>query len=130
MKFLVVDDDHISQFLLAKSVQKAGHEAVCVGDGQKALEALKNAPFDVVLMDIELPVMDGVQATMAIRNGKVGQDKRNIPIIAVTAYAMPGDREKFIAAGMNHYLSKPVDEFEFAKALAIARQLVAICRPS
>ena len=127
---MVVDDDPISQFLLGKSVENAGHEAVCVGDGQEALETLQNASFDVVLMDIRLPIMDGVQTTIAIRGGKAGPDKTNIPIIAVTAYAMPGDREKFIAAGMNHYISKPVGELDFAKALAIARQLVAICRPA
>lgn len=130
MKFLVVDDDLTSQIVFKKILERAGHEAVCAGDGLEALAMLREGMFDAVLMDIKMPMMDGLQATHAIRAGKAGQDKTNIPIIALTAYAMPGDREKFIAAGMNHYLAKPVGELEFSMAIIRAKQLVALFHPA
>jgi len=116
-KILLVEDDPTSQFVLRKMLEKDGHKCTLVGDGQQALDALRVEAFDTVLMDIQLPVMNGVEATRAIRNGEAGQDKANIPIIALTAYAMNGDREKFLAAGMDDYLSKPVRMEDLMKAL-------------
>jgi CheY-like chemotaxis protein len=78
-----------------------------VTDGEKVLDALASSPYDVVLMDVQMPAMDGIEATRAIR----ASDKayRDIPIIALTAYAMTGDRERFLSAGMDDYVTKPVD---------------------
>jgi Response regulator containing a CheY-like receiver domain and an HTH DNA-binding domain len=77
-------------------------------DGREALTALREESFDLALMDVQMPVMDGLQATQAIRGGEAGEEAQHLPIIALTAYAMSGDREKFLAAGMNGYVPKPI----------------------
>ncbi len=109
LRVLVVEDDKVSQLSLVKILQEFAFEATAVENGLQALDILRIRPFDIVLMDIQLPLMDGVEATRAIRRGEVGEDKKHIPIIALTAYAMAGDRESFLAAGMNDYIAKPVD---------------------
>ena len=91
----------------SRLLAKLGFEAVCVENGEAAIEALRNDTFDLVLMDVQMPVMDGVEATRAIRAST--RLDAGIPIIALTAYAMEGDRENFIAAGMNGYVAKPVE---------------------
>jgi len=81
-------------------------------DGLEALEAVKNAvdePYDVVLMDCQMPNMDGYDATRAIKSGECGEYGKSLPIIAMTANAMDGDKEKCFASGMDDYLSKPID---------------------
>lgn len=108
LQVLVVDDDAISQFSIEVILKKWGHMVATASNGQSALEMLKDGEYDVVLMDIQMPVMDGVAATRAIREGEAGEGNRNIPIIALTAYAMSGDKERFLDAGMDGYLSKPV----------------------
>jgi len=95
--------------VVQKNLLKAKHTVVVAADGQKAIQRLAEQDFDLILMDIQMPVMDGVEATKRIRNGDAGADKSNTPIIAMTAYAMLGDKEMFLAAGMNDYISKPVD---------------------
>ena len=72
------------------------------------LDSMQEA-FDLVLMDVQLPVMDGVEATRRIRSSEAGEDKKHVPIIAMTAYAMPGDQQRILEAGMDSYMSKPVD---------------------
>ncbi len=94
--------------LVATLLKKEGHRVDVVGDGHEAVEAVRRLPYDLVLMDVQMPEMDGIEATSAIR-GLPGSCS-NIPIIAVTANAMKGDKESYIAAGMNDYLSKPVDQ--------------------
>ncbi len=86
---------------------EAGHEIHVVENGRDAIEAVLEGDFDVVLMDAHMPEMDGIQATKAIRS--LDGEKKNIPIIALTANAMVGDREKYLASGMNDYVSKPFD---------------------
>jgi len=88
-------------------LQKAGHSTVAVGNGQEALDALRQDPFDLVLMDVQMPVMDGFEATLAIRAEEAGTG-RHLPIIAMTAHAMKGDREECLAAGMDGYIAKPI----------------------
>jgi len=80
-----------------------------VENGRQALERLREEKFDLVLMDVQMPVLDGVEAARAIRNGEAGEANRHIPIIAMTAYAMVGDRENFLHEGMDGYLAKPVE---------------------
>jgi len=79
-----------------------------VDDGLAAIEMLKKGDYDLVLMDVQMPVMDGITATQKVRSGDAGEKNRSIPIVAMTANAMKGDREKYIKAGMDDYISKPI----------------------
>jgi len=107
LRILFAEDNHVNQLLVAALLKKEGHRVDVVGDGHEAVEAVRRLPYDLVLMDVQMPEMDGVEATIAIR--ALPGCCRNIPIIAVTANAMKGDKESYLAAGMNDYLSKPVD---------------------
>ena len=93
--------------LVAFALQKRGHSLDVVQNGQQALEAVNQGDFDVVLMDVQMPVMDGIDATRAIRQ-LADPRKARVPIIAMTAQAFQGDADRCLAAGMNNYLSKPV----------------------
>ena len=104
---LVVEDDKVNAIVLSHLLKKAGHRIRNAENGRQALDILQSEIFDLIFMDIQMPVMDGLEATRRIRAGEVGMDKADIPIVALTAYAMSGDREKFLAAGMNDYLTKP-----------------------
>ena len=118
LSILLAEDEPIGQLSLSTMLERLGHQVVAVGSGREALEALRNGDFDCILMDIQMPEMDGVQATGIIRNSPELGAKAQIPIIAITAYAMQSDREKLLAAGMNGYVSKPVQLSELAKAVA------------
>jgi len=117
-RILLVEDDEVTQFAVRKLLEKAGYSVVAVWNGKEALELLDAEDFGVILMDVQMPVMDGIEATQRIRNSLAGA-KANIPIIALTSYAMAGDQEKFLAAGMNAYLSKPVRLADLQEALAM-----------
>ena len=106
---LLAEDDEISIFTIQKMLQKLGYEVSVATNGEKALALLYRDEFDVILMDVQMPVMDGVEATKKIRASSSLGPKRDIPIIALTAFAMSGDKEKFIATGMDGYISKPVN---------------------
>ncbi|MEF2145959.1 MAG: response regulator, partial [Desulfovibrionaceae bacterium] len=109
LRILLAEDEDVNRLATSKLLERKGHIVKAVKDGQEAIALLKEGVFDVVLMDIQMPVMDGVEATAAIRKGDAGPNTKDIPIIAMTAYAMGGDKEKFLAAGMNGYIAKPVD---------------------
>jgi len=117
MKILVVEDDHVSSVSMAMLLHKFKTKPTAAEDGSRALEALRLDRFDLVLMDVQMPVMDGVEATQAIRSGLAGEESRNIPIVALTAYAMNGDRERFLQAGMDDYLAKPVNMADLERVL-------------
>ncbi len=106
-RILVVEDNQINLMLATTILKKAGHRADGASNGLEALSSIKNRPYDLVLMDMMMPEMDGLEATRAIR--QLGGQRADIPIIAMTANAMKGDREKCLQAGMNDYLSKPID---------------------
>ncbi len=108
-KILLAEDDRINSLVIKRQLGKEGCEVTVVEDGQQALAALRKQSFDIVLMDVQMPVMDGIEATKAIRKGKAGKHNKLIPIIALTAFAMVGDREKFLHAGMDEYASKPIE---------------------
>ncbi|MFP4168785.1 MAG: response regulator [Desulfonatronovibrionaceae bacterium] len=112
---LLVDDDPVTRLYLKHLLEKEGGHISVARDGGEALEMLAEKEFDCVLMDVQMPVMDGVEATKRIRSS--GPGCKDIPIIALTAYAMSGDREKFLAAGMDAYLAKPVDREELMRLL-------------
>lgn len=105
INILLVEDDIINQTVTGKMLKEMGHRYEAVNNGWEALEILRHKEFDMILMDIEMPEMNGIQTTAAIRNQR--NHYSNIPIIAHTAHALEGDREKFLAQGMNDYLPKP-----------------------
>ena len=103
---LIVEDNLINQKIMVLSLKKLVHEIAIANNGQEALDLMATTDFDIVLMDIQMPVMDGLEASMRIRKAeKNGQTQ--IPIVAITANALHGDRESCLAAGMNDYISKP-----------------------
>jgi PAS domain S-box-containing protein len=110
LQVLLSDDDPTTQLSTRRILEKQGCSVVVVDNGEKALSAVTEDNFDCILMDVQMPVMDGVEATRRIRSSHA--KFRDIPIIALTAYAMAGDREKFIHAGMDDYIAKPVDREE------------------
>lgn len=107
---MLVEDDDTNRQTVARMLEKLGHDVVTANDGLEAIKCLPDAKPDLIFMDVQMPLMDGVEATKQIRN--FGSHNSTIPIIAMTAYAMAGDKEKFLAAGMNDYISKPVDMTE------------------
>ena len=116
-RVLLVEDDSSNRIPTQKLLEKAGHVVTLAENGRQALELLAEYDFGCILMDIQMPVMDGIEATRTIRESEALGPKRNIPIIALTAYAMEGDREKFLAAGMNAYVAKPATLEEMTRAM-------------
>ena len=115
-RILVAEDNPTNRQILAAYLAMGGHSARMVTDGAEACGAIRDEDFDLVIMDVQMPVMDGLAATRRIRGLDGG--KAGIPIIALTANAMQGDRDRFIAAGMNDYVSKPVMLPELYGAIA------------
>ncbi|MFO7718509.1 MAG: response regulator [Desulfohalobium sp.] len=107
-RILLAEDDLINQKVAQKILEKFGYVVYIVQNGQEAFDCLQENAFDVVLMDVKMPVCDGLRATEMIRNSQA--NFQDIPIIAMTAYAQKSDREKFLSAGMTDYISKPVDK--------------------
>ena len=115
-RVLLVEDNAFNQRYASVTLQKRGHRVSVASNGRQALDRLEEERFDVVLMDVEMPEMDGFETTAAIRE-KEKQTGRHVPIIAMTAHAMKGDREKCLAAGMDGYLSKPMRARELHEAI-------------
>jgi signal transduction histidine kinase/HPt (histidine-containing phosphotransfer) domain-containing protein len=114
---LVAEDNSVNQKLAAGLLSKLGYMAEIVSNGQDAVEKLWDGKFDLVLMDIQMPVMDGYEATALIRNPQSGVFNHGIPVIAMTAHALKGDQEKCLAAGMDDYISKPIDRMKLKELL-------------
>ena len=110
LRFLLVEDNPANQKLATYILQERGHVVEVAGDGQEAIGLAEQNHYDVILMDVQMPGMDGLEATMAIRKREGGSSR--VPIIAMTAHAMKGDRDRCLAAGMDGYLSKPVNARE------------------
>jgi signal transduction histidine kinase/DNA-binding response OmpR family regulator len=106
-RVLLAEDNLTNQRVVQGILEKQGHQVIVVGTGEAALEALAQNSFDLVLMDVQMPCMDGLEATRAIRKAEA-LTKAHLPIVALTAHAMKGDQERCLAAGMDAYLSKPV----------------------
>ncbi|WP_459939610.1 PAS domain-containing hybrid sensor histidine kinase/response regulator [Desulfonatronum parangueonense] len=117
LRILLAEDEPSNSLLAGKLLEKVGHVVTIAENGRQVLDLLEAHDFDAILMDIQMPVMNGVEATKAIRESTTLGDKKGIPIIALTAYAMLGDREKFLEAGMDDYLAKPVKMEDLVKAL-------------
>ena len=116
-RVLVVEDNATNQRVARAILSKLGYQADVVGSGEEALEKLRKGSYDIVLMDCEMPNMDGFETSLLIRRQAAGSPNTNIPIIAVTANAMEGDRERCMAAKMNDYLSKPIEPEKLAEAI-------------
>lgn len=116
-KILLAEDNRTNQMVALAILRKLNLSADTVENGQEALLALKQHPYNLILMDCQMPEMDGLEATRRIRNGAAGRQNSDIPIIALTAHAMAGDRELCLGAGMNDYLTKPVSIQSIADAL-------------
>jgi signal transduction histidine kinase/CheY-like chemotaxis protein len=116
LRILIAEDDHVNQVVMRAILEKTPHHIDMVANGTEAVAAAKDAPYDIVLMDVQMPEMDGVTATQKIRElpGEAGK----IPIIALTANAMKGDREKYLEAGMTDYVSKPIKPQTLFDAIA------------
>ncbi len=125
-QLLLAEDNLINQQVVAGIMKKLGyHQLEIVGNGRDAIAALQRTRYSLVLMDIQMPEMDGMQAVRAIRSGEAEVLDPHIPIIALTAHAMKGDKEKYLALGMNGYISKPIDPILLATTL---EQLLAPAR--
>ncbi len=109
LRVLLAEDNQVNRVFLKHFLVEAGCEVTLAGSGGEALALLRQSPADLVLMDIQMPEMDGVEATRRIREGVAGDAVRGIPVVALTAYSMKGDRERFLSAGLDDYVSKPVD---------------------
>jgi len=112
---LVAEDDEVSLLVVRNILEKRGYKIIAAMDGQQALQLLRTCAVDLVLMDVQMPILDGMEVTRRIRADASLGRVRNIPIIAMTSYAMLGDRQKIMASGMNDYIAKPLD-------------MVALCR--
>jgi CheY-like chemotaxis protein len=115
-RILLAEDNGINTMLAVSMLQSAGYAVEHVGNGAEALEAARSGRFDLILMDIQMPEMDGLEATRLIR--KLDGEAGAVPIMAMTALSLPSDRDACIAAGMNDYISKPIDLATFLGMVA------------
>jgi signal transduction histidine kinase/ActR/RegA family two-component response regulator len=127
LRILVAEDNHVNQLLVREFLERQGHTVAVASNGREALKLLARGRFDLVLLDAKMPEMDGPETARVIRAGEVPGVPRDIPIVALTAHALKGDRERFLAAGMDDYVSKPFDLDEFERSLA---RVTAASRPS
>jgi len=116
-RILLVEDNLVNRQLALKLLERMGMQVEVAENGQLALDSLARSSFDLVLMDCQMPVMDGFAAVAAIRSGNVPGIDAAIPVIAMTAGALDSDREAALAAGMNDYLAKPIDVQAFEACL-------------
>jgi CheY-like chemotaxis protein len=116
LRVLLAEDNPVNQQLALRLLEKAGHSVRIASTGRQAIDACAEEAFDLVLMDVQMPEMSGFEATAAIRSQQTGTGTR-VPIIAMTAHAMKGDRERCLAAGMDHYVTKPIDPKKLSSAI-------------
>jgi len=131
LEVLVAEDNAINQRLAARLLQKRGHGVTVVGNGQAAVDLLERFSFDLVLMDVQMPLLDGIAATTLIREREKGTGAHH-QIVALTAYAVKGDQDRCIAAGMDGYLSKPIrpEELDALLQTCVARRVEAHASPA
>jgi CheY-like chemotaxis protein len=117
LRILLAEDNPINQHLAVRLLQKRGHEVVVAADGMQTLKAIENENYDLVLMDVQMPSLDGLEVTRRIRE-REKSGARRLPIIAMTAHALKGDRERCLEAGCDGYVSKPIQAAELFRVMA------------
>jgi CheY-like chemotaxis protein len=122
LRILLAEDNPVNQTLAMRILEKLGHKVEVVNNGKEAVERAESEQFDLVLMDVQMPGMDGLEATTAIRAAEVHSGK-HVPIVAMTAHAMKGDREMCLSAGMDGYLSKPIRIDQLKEAISGTEQV-------
>ncbi|MEF2231376.1 MAG: ATP-binding protein [Pseudodesulfovibrio sp.] len=120
LRVMVAEDDFVNCYAVRVMLEQSGFRVHTAGSGREAIRLLGEHAFDVVLMDVQMPDMNGIEATEAIRRGEAGERCVAIPIVAMTAYAMPGDRERLLKSGMNAYVAKPLSKAALLDAMAEA----------
>jgi len=122
LRILVAEDNDINQRFMSALLEHTDYRVTLVSNGLEAVAALREQPFDVVLMDIQMPEMDGIEATQQIR--RLASDRAHTPIIAMTAHALAGERERLLAAGMNDYIAKPIQSRHLLEKLAALQSTI------
>ena len=117
LRILLAEDNAVNRMVAISMLKKMGYRVDAVANGQEAVNALALVPYDLVLMDCQMPEMDGFEATRIIRNDHTVMHRANTPIVALTAHAMEGDRQRCLDAGMSDYLSKPFRPADLAAVL-------------
>ena len=128
MKVLLAEDNEINQQFSVALLKKMGHAATLAENGKDALAALEAEAFDLVLMDIQMPVMDGQEALAVLRKREANTGA-HLPVIALTAYAVKGDEEKFFAAGFDGYVSKPLEVKKLVEEMKRVLDLQPVVEP-
>jgi CheY-like chemotaxis protein len=124
LAILVAEDEPMNQLLVKRFLSKLGQTCDLANNGREAVEKIKANHYDAVFMDVQMPEMDGLHAAIEVRSGRCGEELRDLYICALTAYAMAGDQEKCIEAGMNDYLSKPLTLPSLRRAIERATERV------
>ena len=116
-RLLLAEDNRVNQIMARKSLEKAGFIVECCGNGIEALNALDMVSYDCALLDIQMPIMDGMEAARRIRDGEAGEVNRDIPLVALTAHAMTSDKDRFLASGMDAVVAKPFEMEELINTI-------------
>ncbi len=118
LNILLAEDDPTNRIVATRMLEKAGHSVTCASTGKQAVQLVRDNAFDCVLMDVQMPEMDGLEATRVIRSSQGTGRESSMPIIALTAHAMKGDRERFLSAGMDGYIAKPMEQGALLETLS------------
>jgi CheY-like chemotaxis protein len=132
LRILVAEDNRINQVLIARLLENAGASVTLAADGAEVVRLFQDHPFDAILMDIQMPTVDGLEAATRVRALEAaGLSRRpgHTPVLALTAHAMQGDRERFLSAGMDGYISKPIDTASLLAELARVLELPPSIEP-
>src|SRR5579871_3890895 len=128
LRVLLAEDNPVNQTLAVRVLERLGHRVQVANNGREAIERAEAEQFDLILMDVQMPEMDGLEATSAIRAAEAGTGK-HVPIVAMTAHAMKGDREKCLGAGMDGYLAKPIRIDDLKQVISGAGQNRSVGQP-
>jgi CheY-like chemotaxis protein len=117
LNILLAEDNPVNQLVMTRMLHKRGHHVTVVADGRSAVAAVSRNHFDIVFMDVQMPVLDGLEATQEIRRDEIGTHR--VTVVALTAHAMQGDKQRCLSAGMDDYLTKPIVPAELDRVLSI-----------
>jgi CheY-like chemotaxis protein len=122
LRILLVEDNRINQLVAVGFLSRSGHEVTLAENGRQALNLFEQGCFHLVFMDVQMPEMDGYEATLAMRAVEASAARQRTPIIALTAQALPEDRQRCLEAGMDYFLTKPIHRAELEEAVQFATQ--------